>query len=58
MKRFQVTFIDAGNCEIESIEIEAHFFINVPGLALFSLTRKAYTAVTTECVKVVIEELK
>lgn len=57
LKKFCVVWIDAGNCEIAEVEIEA---CTIPGAfapAYNGLTREEYQAVCNEATSVIIKEL-
>lgn len=57
LKLFSVVWIDAGNCEIAEVTLEA---CTIPGAlapAYHGLSRKQYTAVCKEAVSVVVKEL-
>jgi len=57
MKLFIVCWIDAGNCEIAEVTLEANSLIGAIAPAYNGLTRKQLEAVRKDAISVVIKEL-
>jgi hypothetical protein len=57
LKMFQVTWFDAGNCEIAAVRLEA---TSIPGAyapAYHGLNRKQFAEVQSEAVRMTVEEV-
>lgn len=56
--KWQVAFVDAGNCEIEIVPVECHWIYNAAKLAMKKLADDQQAVIDAECVTINITKLE
>lgn len=56
--KWQVVFVDAGNCDIEAVEVECHWIYNAAKLAAKKLPDERQSVVDAECVAIRVTKIE